>query len=79
MRANPAPARGAVLADRDRPRRALRVSAHPEADLVLLSLWDGDRCTGTLRVDPADVPALVRDLAAAALVARAPVRVPAAS
>lgn len=67
MRTTPAPARGVVLADRDRPRRALRVSAHPEADLVVLSLWDGDRCAGTFRLDPADVPDLLRGLSSAAL------------
>jgi phosphopantothenate synthetase len=67
MRTTAAPGSGVVLGDRDRPRRALRVSAHPEAELVLLSVWDGDRCASTVRVDPADVPALLQALARAAM------------
>jgi hypothetical protein len=74
MRTTPAPVRGVVLADRDRAGRALRVSAHPEAGLVVLSLWDGDRCAGTFRVDPAEVPGLVHALSAAALASQPPRR-----
>lgn len=54
---------------RDRPGRALRVSAHPELGRVVLSLWDGARCIGTLRVAPSDVPDMVRALTGAAVAA----------
>ncbi len=56
---------------RDRPGRALRVSSHPELGRVVLSLWDGDRCIGTLRVAPSDVPDMVRALTGAAVAAAA--------
>ena len=58
----PIPQLGAVLRDARRGGRALRVSWHPEDDLVVLSLWDGARCTGTVRLAAADVPALVEAL-----------------
>lgn len=61
-----------MVLGRDRPGRALRVSAHPELGRVVLSLWDGARCIGTLRVAPADVPDMVRALTGAAVAAAAP-------
>jgi hypothetical protein len=67
MRVTPSPLRGAVLAGRDRAGRALRVSAHPEVDRVVLSTWDGDRCVSTVRLDPADVADLVHALVAASV------------
>lgn len=67
MRVTPAPVAGAVLAGRDRPGRALRVSAHPEVGRVVLSTWDGERCVSTVRLAAHDVPALVAALAAAAV------------
>ncbi|MGQ7297811.1 hypothetical protein [Quadrisphaera sp. KR29] len=69
MRVVPAPARSAVVRDRDRPARALRVTTHPDAGLVVLSVWDGDVCTTTLRLDPEDAPDLVRALTDAAVAA----------
>jgi hypothetical protein len=42
--------------------RALRVSWHPEADLVVLSLWSGGTCTGTFRLPVEDLPDLVDSL-----------------
>ncbi len=42
--------------------RALRVSWHPEADLVVLSLWSGGTCTGTFRLPVEEVPDLVEVL-----------------
>ena len=68
MRTSPAPTRGAVLADRDRPARALRISAHPEAALVVLSVWDGSRCITTVRLAPQDVPDLLKALSAASVI-----------
>ena len=65
----PAPENGGVVLGRDRPGRALRVSSHPELGRVVLSLWDGARCIGTLRVAPSDVPDMVRALTGAAVAA----------
>jgi hypothetical protein len=43
----------------------LRVTWHPERDLVVLSVWQGDRCVGTFRMLVQDVPRLSGLLAAA--------------
>jgi hypothetical protein len=67
MAVTPVPAQGAVVVGRDRRGRALRVSAHPELGRVVLSLWDDNRCIGTLRLAPEDVPDVVRALTAAAV------------
>jgi hypothetical protein len=69
MAVTPAPDHGGVVLGRDRPGRALRVSSHPELGRVVLSLWDGARCIGTLRVAPDDVPDMVRALTGAAVAA----------
>lgn len=58
----PIPQLGGVLRDVRGHGRALRVSWHTDDDLVVLSLWDGPRCTGTVRLATADVPALVEAL-----------------
>jgi hypothetical protein len=52
------------FADRRSPTRRLAVSSHPEAGVVVLSLWQGDRCTGSFRLPMADAPALVTALTA---------------
>src|SRR5215217_3754320 len=43
----------------------LRVTWHPERDLVVLSVWQDDRCIGTFRMSVQDVPRLSGLLAAA--------------
>jgi hypothetical protein len=43
----------------------LRVSWHPERDLVVLSVWQGDGCVGTFRMSVQDIPRLSGLLAAA--------------
>ena len=43
----------------------LRVSWHPERDLVVLSVWQDDRCVGTFRMAVQDIPRLSGLLAAA--------------
>jgi hypothetical protein len=43
----------------------LRVTWHPERDLVVLSVWQGDSCVGTFRMLVQDVPRLSSLLAAA--------------
>ena len=44
---------------------ALRVTWHPERDLVVLSVWQHDSCVGTFRMPVQDVPRLSGLLAAA--------------
>jgi hypothetical protein len=64
------PARGEVFVDHRGDARALRLAWHIEADVVVLSLWQADRCSGTFRLAIDDVPrfvaALVEGLGAAA-------------
>ena len=55
----PLPAAGEVFLDARGAGRALRVSWHREADLVVLSLWSGGLCTGSFRLRTEDVPDLV--------------------
>ena len=43
----------------------LRVTWHPEHDVVVLSVWHEDRCAGTFRMPVHDVPRLSGLLAAA--------------
>jgi hypothetical protein len=57
--ARPLPQTGSVFLDPRGRDRALRVSWHSEADLVVLSLWRDNVCTGSFRVAAEDVPALV--------------------
>ena len=59
----PIPTLGGVFRDTRGGGRALRVSWHVEDGLVVLSLWDGPRCTGTVRLAAEDVPALLDALA----------------
>ena len=65
---SPLPIRGEVVVDARGGERALRVSWHPEHGLVVLSIWRGNACVGTVQVDSAEVPhlvdVLVRGLAA---------------
>jgi hypothetical protein len=42
--------------------RRLAVTSHSEAGVVVLSLWNGDTCTGSFRLPMADAPALVAAL-----------------
>ncbi len=48
----------------------MRVSWHPDHALVVLSIWRGNTCVGTMQVEAAEVPhlvdVLVRGLAASA-------------
>lgn len=60
----PLPSTGEVFLDARGDERALRVSWHPEADVVVLSLWRGPVCAGSFRLAVEDVPALVELLRA---------------
>ena len=44
------------------PVRRMQVTRHPDRGLVVLSLWQGDHCTGTFRLRVGDSPALVHTL-----------------
>jgi len=45
--------------------RSLKATWHAEADLVVLSLWEGDRCVSTFQLPVADAPQLMVLLAEA--------------
>lgn len=57
------PTRGEVFLDARHDGRSLRVSAHPEDGVVVVSHWRGDRCVATFRLATADVAALMDALA----------------
>ena len=49
----------------DQRSAGLRVTWHPEQDLLVLSVWHDDRCVGTFRMPVQDVPRLSGLLTAA--------------
>ena len=61
-RPSPLPSSGEVFLDARGDGRGLRVSWHPEADVVVLSLWRGGTCAGSFRLSIDEVPELVRVL-----------------
>ena len=42
--------------------RLLRVSRHEESGVLVISLWDTDRCIGTFRLALGDIPLLLETL-----------------
>lgn len=60
----PLPSAGEVFIDARGGGRALRLSWHAEADVVVLSLWSGDTCTGTFRLPVEQVPDVIDALRA---------------
>ena len=64
MSVSPLPRRGGVQFDARDEGRALRISAHPESNSVVLSIWREGACVATHQVMAADVPALIKLLAA---------------
>ncbi len=66
------PTTGSVFLDDRGGDRALRVTWHPEADVVVLSLWRENVCAGSFRIPATDVPALIAALASG--LARAPAK-----
>jgi hypothetical protein len=60
--ARPLPETGSVFLDARGSGRALRVSWHTEAGLVVLSLWHGNVCSGTFRLSVDEVPELIEML-----------------
>lgn len=59
----PFPPRTTWVADARGDGRAVRVSAHTQAGLVVLSTWNGDTCTATVRLRPEDVVEVLGALA----------------
>lgn len=59
VRPSPLPATGEVFLDARGDARSLRVSWHPEADLVVLSLWQAGTCVGSFRLPITEVPDLI--------------------
>ncbi len=55
---------GSVFIDDRGGDRALRVSWHPEAGVVVLSLWRDNVCAGSFRLPADEIPALLATLAA---------------
>ena len=60
----PLPAAGEAFLDARGGGRALRVSWHTEAGVVVLSLWSGTSCSGSFRLPAEDVPQLIDALRA---------------
>jgi hypothetical protein len=56
------PASGDVFVDVRDDSRAMRVSTHRDGDIVVFSIWRGNTCTASFRLDQADVPALIDSL-----------------
>jgi hypothetical protein len=63
MTVSPLPLRGGVHLDLRDDGRILRVSAHPEANSVILSIWRRNECVATHHVAAGDVPDLIKVLA----------------
>lgn len=62
--ARPLPKTGSVFMDPRGGGRALRVSWHGEAGMVVLSLWRDNVCAGSFRLSAADVPEMIETLQA---------------
>jgi len=62
MTTSPLPQKGGTLLGRDTAGRRLRVSSHPDAGRVVLSIWQDDVCRATLRLAEEDVPELLKML-----------------
>jgi hypothetical protein len=57
--ARPLPETGSIFLDARGGDRALRVSWHHEAGLVVLSLWRDNVCSGSFRLAVDEVPDLI--------------------
>jgi len=62
--ARPLPATGEIFLDARGDDRALRISWHYDTDLVVLSLWRENVCTGSFRLTIDEVPELIAMLRA---------------
>ena len=57
--ARPLPELGSIFLDARGSDRALRVSWHSEADVVVLSLWRDNLCVASVRLAIDEVPELI--------------------
>ena len=57
------PRQGGWHLDTKRPGHYLRVSGHPEAGIVVLSIWRGEHCIVTHELPVGEVPDLIALLA----------------
>ncbi len=62
----PLPHRGETFTDSRNGGRTLRVSGHPEAGTVVLSVWDHGQCRASFRLPAGEVGEFVRALLTAA-------------
>ena len=62
--ARPLPATGEIFLDARGGDRAMRVSWHHESELVVLSLWRDNVCSGSFRLAVDDVPEMISTLRA---------------
>ena len=60
--ARPLPTTGSIYFDARGDDRALRVSWHHDADLVVVSLWRDNVCSGSFRLAVDEVPDLIEML-----------------
>lgn len=60
----PLPETGSIFLDARGGDRALRVSWHQDAGMVILSLWRENVCSGSFRLAIDEVPALIQMLQA---------------
>ncbi len=63
-KARPLPESGSIHLDARGGDRALRISWHQEAGLVVLSLWRDNVCTGSVRLAVDEVPDVIEVLRA---------------
>lgn len=70
--ATPLPRQGDVFFDSRGADRALRLSRHPDAGVVVLSIWNGGVCQGTFRLPSDQIAALAEALLSAAPETRPP-------
>jgi hypothetical protein len=59
------PRQGGWHVDPKRPGHYLRVSGHPEAGIVTLSVWRGEHCIVTHEIPTSDIPDVIGLLAKA--------------
>jgi len=64
------PATGEVFLDARGSDRALRATWHFDADLLILSFWHGNVCTGSFRMPADQVPELIELLESGCKTAR---------
>lgn len=66
------PFHGEVFDDGRNGGRALRLSWHHEAGLVVVSIWRESQCVSSFQLDEDDVPRLIASLAAGLAEAKLP-------